>query len=292
MSILMRVCLFSLVLGVLTCVGFAREPRSDVVTQSGVAWHTTSGGASSAAAGTSRTGDEKPIVLFRHVGELSGPMCSASHAMRMGSYAHPEVQAMIRAKFVPLSQNMETLAGAGSSVGHLPSDAPGFCTNRIAHQNCQALFLTPKGEFFHVATGYLSPQDLLVEMQFASGLFAEMQKRPKEARELVATAHLNRLKQLGFTESDLKKPADPLNMRLQESGIPPIGEGALGGDLFKEMARQRILVDHRYLIEHPLISHAEFERDPSPLVGKADLVFQSGNASGRNTGKLGTGKQP
>lgn len=292
MSLYTRVCVFSLTLGLLNCVGIAREPRSDVVTQSGVAWHTTPGGASSAAAGTARAGDEKPIVLFRHVGELSGPMCSASHAMRMGSYAHPEVQALIRAQFVPLSQNMENLPGAGSSVGHLPSDAPGFCTSRIAHQNCQALFLTPKGEFFHVATGYLSPQELMAEMQFASALFGEMKKQPKQARELVANAHRNRLTQLGFTENDLKKPADPFNLRLQESGIPPLGEGALGGDLFQQMARQRVLADQRYMIEYPLISHAEFERDPSPLVGKADLVFQSGNASGRNTGKLSPQKIP
>lgn len=290
MSIRSLACALLAALSAMTGVCFAAGPRDRVVPQLGVSWQTTPEGASSAAAGTRRTSDDKPIVWFRHVGELSGPMCSASHAMRVGSYAHPDVQALIRTRFVPLSQNMEKLAGAGSSVGHLLNDPPGICTSRIAHQNCQALFLTPQREIFHAATGYLSPAELVAEMQFALGLFGEMQKRPKHARRLVVESHRNRLKQLGFTENDLQTPTDPLRRFFAESGIPAGGVGANVGEVFQQIARQRVLADHRYLLNYPLISQSDFERDPAPLVGSDDFFFQSGPASGRNTGKFGVGE--
>ncbi len=56
-------------------------------------------------------------------------------------------------------------------------------------------------------------------------------------------------------------------------------------DLFGGIEKGRILRDHQYMMEYPLISLADFERDPTPLIGHAQFAFQSGDASGRNTGK-------
>ena len=109
--------------------------------------------------------------------------------MRMVSFADREVQRELSPQFVLLSTNMEGMRGAGRSVGHLPSDAPGLCPPRLAHQNCQVFFLTPRLEIFHAATGFLSPSDLAQEARFAEDLFAAIQKRPKAAAETVAAAH-------------------------------------------------------------------------------------------------------
>jgi hypothetical protein len=261
-----------------------------VVEQGGLAWHTTGAAAGQAAEGKSGADDDRPILWFRHVGELTGPMCSASHRMRVVSYVDPRVQAAAREWFVPLSTNMERMAGAGSSVGHMPSDPPGLCPSRLAHQNCQAFFLTPNLEIFHAATGFLTADELFTEMDFAGKLFAKIRNEPSRAKQTVAAAHSERLREMGFKDDEIAQPKNELAGLLGFDGLPAVpGAEGVGFEMFGGMAKQRILTDHRYLIEHPLISAAEFERDPSPLVGISDFVFQStagAPATGRPTGKL------
>lgn len=282
----MRTFILSFVLP-LTClstlIAADKQPR-DIFEQSGLSWHATPAGASAAA---SANRQQRPILWFRHVGEMDdGPMCSASHRMRMVSFADREVQRELSPRFVLLSTNMEGKLGAGRSVGHLPKDEPGLCPPRLAHQNCQVYFLTPRLEMFHAATGFLSPADLSKEAQFAHALFATIQKRPKAAKETVVAAHRDYLKKQGFTDRDLAGPADPAQ-RLLANGMgldlplagPPNMENLFGG-----IERGRILRDHQYLTEYPLISLANFEQDPTPLIGHANFAFQSGDASGRNTG--------
>lgn len=114
-----------------------------------------------------------------------------------------------------------------------------------------------------------------------------MQKRPKAAAETVVAAHREALQKQGFTDRDLAGPTDPaerlmangLGLNLQPAGQPNIN------NLFGGIERGRILRDHQYLMEYPLISLADFERNPTPLIGHAQFAFQSGDASGRNTGK-------
>lgn len=285
------VCLSVVLLAICLTASFARERRpADIFEQSGLQWHATPAGAATAAAATRQ---QRPILWFRHVGEMNdGPMCSASHRMRMVSFADQAVQRELSPQFVLLSTNMEGKLGAGRSVGHLPKDEPGLCPPRLAHQNCQVYFLTPRLEMFHAATGFLSPADLAKEAQFAESLFAAIQKRPKAAAETVVAAHRTALKKQGFTDRDLAGPSDPterllangLGMNLQPGALPGGGQPNIN-NLFGGIERGRILRDHQYLMEYPLISLADFERDPTPLVGHASFAFQSGDASGRNTGK-------
>lgn len=270
-----------LVIGWNTVVATEKRPAG-TFEQSGLKWQATPEGAAAAA-----SRQKRPILWFRHVGEMNGPMCSASHRMRMVSFADREVQRELSPQFVLLSTNMEGMRGAGRSVGHLPSDAPGLCPPRLAHQNCQVFFLTPRLEIFHAATGFLSPSDLAQEARFAEDLFAAMQKRPKAAAETVAAAHRGFLKKQGGTDRDLAAAADPTGGLLGNGaglGLPLEGPGN-GLDPFSGIERARILRDHQYLMEYPLISLADFERDPTPLVGHAHFAFQSGEASGRNTGR-------
>ena len=265
---------------------FAADKRpTDVFEQSGLHWHATPEGASTAAAANRQ---QQPILWFRHVGEMNGgPMCSASHRMRMVSFADREVQRELNRRFVLLSTNMEGKLGAGRSVGHLPQDVPGLCPPRLAHQNCQVYFLTPRLQMFHAATGFLSPVDLARETQFAGDLFTAIQKRPKAAQETVVAAHRDFLKKQGFNDRELAGPADPAQ-RLLANGMGlnlPVASPPNLENLFGGIERGRILRDHRYLMEYPLITVADFERDPTPLIGHASFAFQSGEASGRNTGK-------
>jgi hypothetical protein len=256
----------------------------NVFEQSGLKWQATP---ASAAAAASANRQQRPILWFRHVGQMNdGPMCSASHRMRMVSFADQDVQREVSPDFVLLSTNMEGKLGAGRSVGHLPKDEPGFCPPRLAHQNCQVYFLTPRLEMFHAATGFLSPADLTKEAQFAEELFAAIQKRPKAAAQTVVAAHREALKKQGFTDRDLAGPANPVERLVASStGMDlQLGQGNIGG-MFSSIERGRILRDHQYLMEYPLISLADFERDPTPLVGHAAFAFQSGAASGRNTGR-------
>ncbi len=265
---------------------------ADLFEQSGLQWHATPQGAAADAASRRQ---QQPILWFRHVGEMDdGPMCSASHRMRMVSFADRDVQREIGPQFVLLSTNMEGKLGAGRSVGHLPKDEPGLCPPRLAHQNCQVYFLTPQLQMFHAATGFLSPADLAKEAQFAEELFAAMQKRPKAAAEIVIAAHREALQQKGFTDKDLAGPTDPtermmangFGMNLQPGGLPGVPGGQPNiNNLFGGIERGRILRDHQYLMAYPLIPLADFERDPTPLIGRAQFAFQSGDASGRNTGK-------
>jgi hypothetical protein len=264
---------------------FAADKRPmDVFEQSGLHWYATPEGASAAA---SANRQQRPILWFRHVGEMDdGPMCSASHRMRMLSFADRDVQRELTPQFVLLSTNMEGTLGAGRSVGHLPKDEPGLCPPRLAHQNCQVYFLTPRLEMFHAATGFLSPADLAKEAQFAEDLFTAIQKRSKRAKETVVAAHRDFLKKQGFTDRDLAGSATP-TQRLLANGTGlnlPLGGAPNVENLFGSIERGRILRDHQYLMEYPLISLADFERDPTPLVGHANFAFQSGEASGRNTG--------
>lgn len=268
----------------------ADKQAKDVFEEAGLRWHATPDGAAAAA---SANRQQRPILWFRHVGEMDGgPMCSASHRMRMVSFADRDVQRELSPQFVLLSTNMEGKLGAGRSVGHLPKDEPGLCPPRLAHQNCQVYFLTPQLKMFHAATGFLSPEDLAKETQFAEELFSAIQKRPKAAVETVVNFHRGYLKKQGFTDRDLAGPADPAERLLANStglnlplvGVPNAGPPNMQ-NLFGGIERGRILRDHQYLMEYPLISLADFEQDPTPLIGHANFAFQSGDASGRNTGK-------
>lgn len=253
--------------------------------QGGILWHTKP---QSAATAAEAENNARPIVWFRHVGEQSGPMCSAAHRMRSVSYADDQVQKLIRNEFVALSTNMEGLRGAGVSVGHMPGEEPGPCPTRFAEQNCQTLFLTPQLEIFHAATGFLPPEDLVKELEFAAKVFASIQDA-KNPQEVVAKAQRERLLAGGYTKAEITPP-DQSPVAKVKGFMPNLEKMDFTNmqGMFPNIARNRLLDDARYVIAHPLTSLKDFERDPSALIGDSKFAFVSVGKdapSGRPTGR-------
>lgn len=211
--------------------------------------------------------------------------------MRTVSFSDEHVQRRLNEDFVCCNTNTKGDPSAGASFSHAPDDQPGPCGRGAGRQNVQAIFLTPSGGIFHVATGYLSPKELLEEMDFAKGLFDRLERSPRSAKQTVVAAHQQRLKELGFTPQQIASRDDsPLSeFRLtgpnpQDFGIDVPTPGDLGinlgpaGDVFGDISRQRILKDHQYVMAHPLISHEDFSADPGALVGRHRSFFGSNSA--------------
>ena len=141
-----------------------------------------------------------------------------------------------------------------------------------------------------MATGYLSPDELLEEMEFARQLYDRLHSDPRRAKQTVVAAHEQRLKRLGFTAQQIAASDNPLSdFRLtgpnpQDFGIDVPTPRDLGinagpaGELFGDIARKRMLKDHKYVMAHPLIAHDAFSADPGALVGNHRSFFGSNSS--------------
>ena len=124
--------------------------------------------------------------------------------MRTVSFSQPQVQATLAREFVCFTTSTEGDPTAGQSIRHRPRDPAGPCLRGNGQQNVQTLFLTPDGEIFHAATGYLSPDDLLTELEFARDLFATLQQAPAAERgAVVQRQHRQRLEQLNYSPAEI-----------------------------------------------------------------------------------------
>ena len=112
--------------------------------------------------------------------------------MRTVSFSQAKVQAELNNHFVCHMINTEGETGSGSSQAHAPTDKAGRCNEGVANQNVQLLFLTPKGEIFHTASGFRGPKTLEDELKFSRTLFTKIQKNPSDASKIVRTAHNER----------------------------------------------------------------------------------------------------
>jgi len=151
--------------------------------------------------------------------------------------------------------------------------------------------MTPDGEIFHVATGYLDPKDLIEELEFACEVFDSMQKNPKNCQQIVANAHEQRLRRLGFKPNEIAA-ADNQMTDLLMSGCNPQDIGinvpkpqdfgvnlqGPGATLFQDVGRQRILKDNKFAMNNPLLPKKEFEKNPQSLVGRHKSFFGSNSA--------------
>jgi hypothetical protein len=231
--------------------------------------------------------------------------------MRTVSFSQPQVQTILARDFVCFTTSTEGDPTAGQSIRHRPRDPAGPCLRGNGQQNVQTLFLTPAGEIFHAATGYLSPEDLLTELEFARSLFATIQEVPAADRAAeVQRQHRQRLEQLNYSpaEIDARSPnlgglnfsgMDLSGMNLAELNLPALIQGRGNGRDFgtsgrrggrdgrtaqgaapvdalpNPFARGQILGDHQFCLDHPLHPAAKFDRDPTPLVGSGRSFFMS-----------------
>lgn len=220
--------------------------------------------------------------------------------MRAVSLSNKNVNSILNRHFVNTFTDTTGDPTAGTSFQHSPNDSPGNCIRGNGKQNVQTIFMTPAGEIFHVATGYLDPQDLYDEIEFAGELFQAMQKDPDSSVELVQTAHGRRLEQAGFNDQEInsQSPFDLIagmqNGRLDGNSIDSmLGSGSRGSNSssgrssgsnpFESMIRSQFLSDNKFPIKNPLMSFETLEADPTPLVGNGQSFFgSSSNSSNMN----------
>ncbi|MEN8681060.1 MAG: hypothetical protein ABF391_13525 [Akkermansiaceae bacterium] len=195
--------------------------------------------------------------------------------MRTVSFSNNDVRRLLKKDFVNTFSNTTGDPTAGKSIWHDPDDLPGSCARGVGGQNVQTLFMTPKGEIFHAANGFLSPDDLLEEIQFARDLFAEMGNSAGAVNEVVRRAHRNRLKELGYDNSQIEAAVSdrPLGTFGMMTEIEP-------GDIFAGKTKREILMGNAFSIKHPMMDYRKFEKDPTPLVGKGKSAFVSTRSDG------------
>ncbi|MCP4079597.1 MAG: hypothetical protein GY819_10090 [Planctomycetaceae bacterium] len=203
--------------------------------------------------------------------------------MRTVTFSTPQIRNTIANHFVPLNSNIEGDPLAGESIGHAPNEPPGDCIRGNGRQNVQTIFMTPNEEIFHVATGFLSPQDMMTEMEFAKELFDSLNTEDENRHDLVRKAHQDVLTNLG-SQNTQKFADEPMAEAMrgminfgQNGQMPTSGMG----NPFQQLSNQLMTQDQRFMVKRPLIQRTDFERDPGDLVGRGKTFFSSSKSSGQ-----------
>ncbi|HUY92942.1 MAG TPA: hypothetical protein VMV10_29705 [Pirellulales bacterium] len=136
--------------------------------------------------------------------------------------------------------------------------------------------MTPSGEIFHVLTGFVGPEDLQGELEWALATYGKITERSEDRKTRVRDAHVEFLRQAGFSDGEIEQPTSGFP-ELFAGAAPrlPIGaDGALSlGRAVDGIARSHVLADHRFVIEHPLLPMSRFK--PETLVGNGKSFFGS-----------------
>lgn len=185
--------------------------------------------------------------------------------MRTVSFSPAPIRDELKHHFVCHRINTEGDPSAGRSHAHAPNDPAGRCSDGVANQNVQLLFLTPKGEIFHTVSGFRGPESLQQELVFAKTLFQKIRNQPEDARSIVQVAHRQRRPNRSVS------PAS-------RSGRSRSGGGG-GGQLSRSLQ-----YDAMFAQKYPLLPMEEFQRNPRLLVGNGSSMFVSGSATGGNIG--------
>ncbi|MCG8651418.1 MAG: hypothetical protein MI861_16375 [Pirellulales bacterium] len=196
--------------------------------------------------------------------------------MRTVSFSNDQVNQAIAKNFIATYTNTEGDPSAGGSFSHAPDEPPGPCGRGAGRQNVQTFFLTPTGQIFHVASGYLSPADLLEEMDFALEVFPKLnQGDPQQASSYLVAAVSDRLKSEGFSASELRGD-DSLRSLLATNLAPSdFGFELPGANLLADAPRQRRLLDAKFVLRNPLKPREQFVNNPAELVGHHKSFFGS-----------------
>ncbi len=220
--------------------------------------------------------------------------------MRTVSFSDRKVQNLLNNHFVNMFTNTAGDPTAGMSIKHSPTDSPGGCVRGNGKQNVQTIFMTPAGEIYHVATGFLPAEDLRTEIEFAGHLFAALQKEKHSKQQLVSESHHKRLAQLGFNDDEIngRNGFEQMMMMMGNGDRPqnPLSNSRdsqnLGGanGVFANLIKGQFLADNKFSIQHPLMEYSTFQDDPTPLVGNGKSFFasQSSNSNSGNGGNNGS----
>ena len=141
--------------------------------------------------------------------------------------------------------------------------------------------MTPEGEIFHVASGYLDANDMYDEAVFAAQLFSELEDASNGQRaDLVAKAHADRIEELGLDDRT------GMFQRFQQMNGTPFtqsdGSGSRfqGENIFLPFIQNQVVRDQKFSQRFPLMTYQQLEQDPTQLVGNGRSFFSS--SSSRN----------
>ena len=216
--------------------------------------------------------------------------------MRTVSFSNPEIRSLLNNYFVSTFTNTEGDPTSGMSIRHRPSDPAGSCIRGNGKQNLQTIFMTPDGEIFHVATGFVPPDELVDEIKFALQLFRKISNSQTEnAEAIVSIAHRNRLKDLGFSDDEINArpglesfmqlmPNTNANFSSQKNNRSSTRNKRFSPDtvtqenVFSGFIKRQILEDSQFMVNSPLMDYRKFESDPGQLVGNGKSFFASSSS--------------
>ncbi len=185
--------------------------------------------------------------------------------MRTVSFSPAKIRKALNKDFVCHAINTEGEPSAGGSHAHSPSDPAGRCSDGVANQNVQVLFLTPAGKIFHTVSGFRSPELLEKELTFARTLFRDIRDKPDSAADIVKAEHRKRGIRPLITQSSRR--------------VPRRGGGGGGGSI-----QRSLQFDYTFSQRYPMLAMTELEKNPRLLVGNGSSVFMSGSATGGRIG--------
>lgn len=195
--------------------------------------------------------------------------------MRTVSFSKAPVQTKLENEFLCSYTDITGTKNTGKSFKHAPQDAPGSCGRGAGRQNVQTIFLTPRGKIFHVATGYLSSDDLMGELEFASSTYDAIQdSNPQQATRELVGIHAQRMSDLGFSRDQIYNPSEFQEMK---TGFSPsdLGFTSSKNSIFGDIGANRMLRDAQFTMRNPLMSRSEFMSNPTELVGSRPSFFGS-----------------
>ena len=193
--------------------------------------------------------------------------------MRTVSFSPAKIRNALNRDFVCHMINTEGDPSSGASQVHAPGYEPGRVGDGIAKQNVQLLFMTPKGEIFHTASGFQSAEKLEKELVFSKKLFADIRKSPETAEQIVRKKHQVRREQEAAGQRTMMR-----NPRSFQQAFD-------AHRAFSRLSRLKNDHDYEFSQEHPMLPIEQLQQNPRLLVGNGTSAFASGSASGGSIGR-------
>jgi hypothetical protein len=215
--------------------------------------------------------------------------------MRTVTFAAAPVKRLLSDSFVCAVINTTGDPAAGASLSHTLKDPAGPCLRGNGEHNVQIVVLTPAGELFHVLSGFIGPEELERELTFALSTYKAIKQDPENAGRTVRNRHVEFLKKQGSKEDELDGKSTRgfpnfMGFDPQADGGPNFGNGQFSMDkMFDGFTKQRVLADHRFAMEHPMMPIEQFRTEM--LVGSGKSFFGSTSSGGAVSGGSGRARQ-
>jgi len=206
------------------------------------------------------------------------------------SLSNDRVNRLLNDKFVCAYVNTKGDPNAGESFSHRPRDPVGPCLRGNGEHNVQMITISPQGEIFHVLSGYVGPEELLAELEFAEATWQKLAAIDDAAtrKKLLIAEHekfARELESRNFDESDGIVPGAATAFRNMQKQM----QAAFGPEVRLPTAGligNRAALDHEFAIDHPFLPYGEYRSEE--LVGEAKSFFGSagiGSANAEDSGE-------